>query len=131
MVQVSNLIFSDLKAAITAVYPNTKVQKDYQPMGSTFPTVTFYELENTETSHTLDYTERKSNIVVQIDVYTVGGTRESDAKKIVAQISSVMEKQWHTKREYSRPMINVDSNIYRYTMRYSFTVDEDSLRIFS
>ena len=125
MVQVSNQIFGDLKAAITEGYPSAKVQKDYQPTSNIFPTVTFYELDNSEISHTLDYAERKSNVVVQIDVYTVGGTRESDAKKIVAKISSVMEEKWHTKREYSRPMINSDPNIYRYTMRYSFKIDED------
>ena len=52
-------------------------------------------------------------------------------KKIVTKISSVMEEKWHTKREYSRPMINADTNIYRYTMRYSFKIDEDTLLIYS
>lgn len=131
MVQVSNQIFNDLKEKIEKVYPLSKVQKDYQPTSNTFPTITLYELDNAEFSHTLDYTERKSNIAVQIDIYTVGGTRETQAKEIADKVSKVMEEKWHTKREYSKPMINADMNIYRYTMRYSFKIDEDSLRIYS
>lgn len=131
MVQVSNQIFNDLKAEIEKFYPTAKVQKDYQETTSSFPTVTFYEIDNWEFSHTLDYTERKSNITFQIDIYMTGGARETLAKQIADRVSKVMEEKWHLKREYARQTVNIDKNIYRYTMRYSFKVDEDSLRIYS
>lgn len=131
MVQINNQIFKDLKTEIQRFYPTTKVEKDYQPTDVSFPTVTFYEIDNGEFSHTLDYTERKSNITVQIDIYATGGTRETIAKKIAEKVSKVMEEKWHTKREYAKTTVNIDTNIYRYTMRYSFKVDEDSLRIYS
>ena len=66
-----------------------------------------------------------------MDIYTTGGTRETIAKKIAKKVSKVMEEKWHMKRECAKPTINVDTNIYRYTMRYSFKIDEDSLRIYS
>lgn len=131
MVQISNQIFSDLKAEVENFYPTAKVQKDYQETASSFPTVTFYEIDNRELSHTLDYTERKSIITFQIDIYMTGGARETVAKKIANRISKVMEEKWHLKRDYAKPTVNIDKNIYRYTMRYSFKIDEDSLRIYS
>lgn len=131
MVQVSNQLFNDLKEEIENFYPSAKVQKDYQPTNNSFPIITFYEFDNAEFSHTLDYTERKSNIAIQIDIYTVGGTRETEAKKIAEKISEVMENRWHAKREYAKPLINIDTNVYRYTMRYSFKIDEENLLIYS
>lgn len=131
MVQVSNQIFNDLKAEVEKFYPTAKVQKDYQGVSASFPTVTFYEIDNIEFSHTLDYTERKSSITFQIDIYMTGGARETVSRQIADRVSKVMEGKWHMKREYSRPTVNIDTNVYRYTMRYSFKIDEDSLRVYS
>lgn len=131
MVQVSNQIFSDLKAEVEKFYPTVKVQKDYQDVAASFPTVTFCEIDNWEFSHTLDYTERKSSITFQIDIYMTGGTRETVSKQIADRVSKVMEEKWHMKREYAKPTVNIDTNVYRYTMRYSFKIDESSLMIYS
>lgn len=131
MVQVSNQIFNDLKAEVNKFYPKAQVQKDYQEVAASFPTITFYEIDNWEFSHTLDYTERKSNITFQIDIYMTGGARETVSKQIADRVSKVMEEKWHTNREYARQTFNIDTNVYRYTMRYSFKIDEDSFRIYS
>jgi hypothetical protein len=132
MVNICNQIFNSLKEKINADFPDVSVQKEYQPVASKFPTVTFYEIENAEFSHTLDYTERASNLAFQIDIFTTSGTKESLAKQISKSVSENLENIWHMKRAFANPLTNaVDTDIYRYTMRYSCKIDEDKLRIYS
>lgn len=131
MVNIQNQIFNSLKQNIETQFPNAKVRKDFQPVTSTFPTVTFYEIDNSEFEHTLDYTQRKSNLAFQIDIFTIGGTKESQAKTISKEISEMMENHYHMKRLFANPLVNADKDIYRYTMRYSCKIDEDWLLIYS
>lgn len=131
MVDIQNQIFNSLKQRIETQFPSSKVCKDFQPVSSTFPIITFYEIDNSEFEHTLDYTQRKSNLTFQIDIFTTSGTKESQAKEISKEISEVMESNYHMKRLFANPIINADKNIYRYTMRYSCKIDEEQLLIYS
>ena len=132
MVDIQNQIFNSLKTAIITDFPNVKVQKEYQPITSTFPTVTFYEIDNSAIFHTLDYTERKSSLAFQIDIFTTGGTKESTAKNIAKSVNLTLETTWQMKRVFANPIQNTaDPDIYRYTMRYSCKIDEDKLLVYS
>ncbi len=131
MVDIQNQIFNSLKQRIEIQFPNSKVCKDFQPVASTFPTITFYEIANSELEHTLDYTQRKSNLAFQIDIFTTGGTKESQAKAISKEICEVMENHYHMKRLFANPLVNADKDIYRYTIRYSCKIDEERLIIYS
>ena len=112
MVDIQNQIFNSLKQNIETQFPNSKVCKDFQPVASTFPTITFYEIDNFELEHTLDYTQRKSNLAFQIDIFTTGSTKESQAKAISKEISEVMENHYHTRRLFANPLVNADKDIY-------------------
>ena len=131
MVDIQNQIFNSLKQRVETQFPNAKVCKDFQPVASSFPTITFYEIDNSEFEHNLDYTQRKSNLAFQIDIFTIGGTKESQAKAISKEISEVMENHYHMKRLFANPLDNADKDIYRYTMRYFCKIDEDRLLIYS
>lgn len=131
MVNVQNQIFNSVKQKIEENFSSVNVQKDFQPTTTTFPTITFYEIDNSELEHTLDYTQRKSNLAFQIDIFTIGGTKESQAKSISQVINEVMENKFHTKRVFSNPLPNQDKYIYRFTMRYSCKIDEERLLIYS
>ena len=95
MVNVQNQIFNSVKQKIEENFSSVNVQKDFQPTTTTFPTITFYEIDNSELEHTLDYTQRKSNLAFQIDIFTIGGTKESQAKSISQVINEVMENKFH------------------------------------
>ncbi len=131
MVDIQNQIFNSLKQRIETQFSNSKVCKDFQPVASDFPIITFYEIDNSELEHNLDYTQRKSNLAFQIDIFTIGGTKESQAKAISKEISEVMENHYHMKRLFANPLDNADKDIYRYTMRYFCKIDEDRLLIYS
>lgn len=131
MVDIQNQIFNSIKTKIIEKFPKAKVQKDFQPTSSTFPTITFYEIDNSAFEHTLDYAQRKSNLAFQIDIFTKGGTKESQAKAISKQVNEVMENDFHMKRMFANPLPNADKDIYRFTMRYSCKIDEEKLLIYS
>lgn len=132
MHDITNFVFNKIRVAVLALYENTVVSKTYQPTASTFPYVTFIDIEDSEIEHTLDYTERKSRKSWQIDIYMTGGTRESVAKKIAAAISGVMENDLHMKRISAKPVTNAaDTTIYRYSMVYTCNFDEERRLIYS
>lgn len=132
MVDITNFVFTKVKAAIVALYSTAKVAKTYQNTVPTFPYVTFIDLDNPETSHTLDYKQRKSKPSWQIDIYMNGSSGETVAKQIRDAIVAVMETELHMNRVISRPTTNVaDTTIYRYVMVYDCRLDEDTGRISS
>jgi len=132
MVDITNFVFNKIKPAVLALYSNAVVSKTYQNTTTTFPYVTFIDIDNPETSHTLSYTQRKSRPSWQIDIYMTGGTKETVSKQIAAAIADVMENQLHMNRVAAKPVTNAaDTTIYRYTMIYSCNLDEDTQRIYS
>ena len=132
MVDITNLVFTKIKAAVITVVSTAKVEKTFQPTSTVFPAITIIDLNNPEISHTLDYKQRKSKPSWQIDIYMNGGTRETVAKKIAAAIAKVMEDDLRMNRVEARPIQNTaDTSIYRYMMRYDCTVDEDTGNIYS
>lgn len=131
MVDVQNQVFNSLKQKIESEISGAKVQKDFQSVATTFPTITFYEIDNSELEHTLDYSQRKSNLAFQIDIFTIGGNKETQAKSIAKTVNEVMENEYHMKRLFANPLSNADKDIYRYTMRYSCKIDENRLLIYS
>ena len=132
MVDITNFVFNKIKPAVLALYSNAVVSKTYQSTASTFPYVTFTDIDNPETSHTLSYTRRQSSPSWQIDIYMTGGTRETVSKQIASAIASIMEDELHMQRASARPTVNAtDTTIYRYTMIYRCNLDEDKQLIYS
>lgn len=132
MVDITNFVFTKVKTAVVALYSTAKVAKTYQNTTTVFPYITFIDLDNPETSHTLDYRQRKSKPSWQIDIYMNGSSGETVAKQIRDAIVSVMETDLHMNRVIAKPTTNVaDPTIYRYVMVYDCNLDEDTQLIYS
>lgn len=132
MVDITNFVYTKVKAAVLSVASDAKVEKTYQNSPTNFPCVTVIDLDTAEISKTLDYAQRKYRYSCQIDIYMIGGTKEIVAKKIRDVISDVLEKELHMQCTTSRPVTNAaDTTIYRYVMRFDCKIDEDTLRIYS
>lgn len=132
MVDITNLILTKVKAAVLAVASTAKVEKPSQNNPTSFPYVTVTDFGTSEKSKTLDYRQRRYNYSCQIDIYMNGSTGEITAKKIRDAIAPVLEDVLHMACATSKPTLNVaDVTIYRYTMVYSCSVDEETGRIYS
>lgn len=132
MLDITNLIYTQIKSAIIAAYPSAVVEKQYQATTTSFPYVTITDIDNTEVSHDLSYTGRQSQPSWQIDIYQNGSTGEIVAKKIRDIIVPIMEDQYRLKRISAKPVPNVtDTTIYRYMLIYQCKIDEDNKLIYS
>lgn len=132
MLDLTNHIYTLIKAAIIALYPAANIQKRYQPTTTVFPTVTIADVDDPEISHDLSYTGRQSQPSWQIDIYANGSTGEIVAKKIRDAIIPIMENQLHLRRIIAKPVVNaMDTTIYRYMLRYDCKIDEDRQVIYS
>lgn len=132
MLDLTNHIYTLIKAAVIALYPAANVQKQYQSTTTAFPTVTIADVDNPEISHDLSYTGRQSQPSWQIDIYMNGSTGEIVTKKIRDAIIPIMENQLHLRRVTAKPVVNVaDTTIYRYMLRYDCKIDEDRQVIYS
>ena len=132
MLDLTNSIYTQIKAAVLALYPKAVVEKQYQAATTSFPCVTIADVDNPEISHDLSYTGRQSQPSWQIDIYQNGSTGEIVAKKIRDAIIPILENQLHLHRVTAKPVTNVaDTTIYRYMLRYDCKVDEDRQVIYS
>lgn len=127
MLDLTNPIYTQIKAAVLALYPNAVVEKQYQATTTSFPYVTIADVDNSEIGRNLSGTGKQSNPSWQIDIYMNGGMGEIVAKKIRDAIMPICEDTFFLTRDASRPAINVaDTTIYRWMLRYSCKVDEDT-----
>ncbi len=127
MLDLTNSIYTKIKSAVKAVYPNAIVEKTYQATSTKFPYVTITDIDNPEIGRNLSGTGKQSSPSWQIDVYASGSTGEIVAKEIRDAIIPVMEDLFFCNRDTSRPTVNAaDTTIYRWTLRYSCKVDEDT-----
>ena len=131
MVDITNFVYTKVKAAVNSIASTAVVEKQYQDTATTFPYVTVIDIDDPEISHNLDFKGRQSHPSWQIDIYTTGGARETNAKKIRDAIAIVMEDELHMQRIVAKPVTNVaDTTIYRYAMRYDCKIDEDRQLIY-
>ena len=131
MFDLTNEIYTQIKTAVLAIYPNAVVEKQYQATTTSFPYVTITDVDNPEIGSNLSNTGKQSNPSWQIDIYANGSTGEITAKKIRDAVMAVMEDYFFCTRDSSRPITNVsDITIYRWMLRYSCNVDEDSKYIY-
>lgn len=126
MLDLTNSIYTQIKAAVLVLYPKAIIEKTYQASPADFPHITIDDLGNPEIGRNLSGTGKQSNPSWQIDIYANGGTGEIVAKKIRDVIMPICEDQFYFTRNDSRHVANIaDATIYRWTLRYSCKVDEE------
>jgi len=92
------------------------------------PCVTFAELTNTTNLATVDSDGEKYNEQsFEINIYTNGNTKMSDAKAIRNKVDKIMNGDCGMNRVFSDTVPNYsDRRIYRYILRYDCMVDVNS-----
>lgn len=131
MLDLTNSIYTKVKAAVIALYPSAIVEKVYQATTTIFPAVTIDDIGNPEIGRNLSGTGKQSNPSWQIDIYADGSTGEIVAKKIRDAIIPICEDTFFlTRNDSLRTTNTADTTIYRWTLRYSCKIDEDHQMIY-
>ena len=63
--------------------------------------------------------------IIEINVFTTGNTKKSDALEIADSIDDLLSGEYRLPRIMGEPIANLDKNIYRYITRYSFLIGND------
>jgi hypothetical protein len=121
IVDIYNQLFTILDTDLVGI----NVETSYNNYEGDYPLVTLEESSNNGVLDTFDSGgERHNEIDFEINIFTIGSTRRSEAMEIRSQIDEIMTGELGMFRILSNPVPNFgDRNIYRYVLRYNCEVD--------
>jgi hypothetical protein len=125
IVNIANEIFTKLKEDLTGVELTTS----YETAPPTYPLVSFSELSNNAYLDTKDSSgEYHNQVSFEVNIFTEGSTRKNDALEIRVLVDEILSNYYGLGRDFSNEIPNyLNSNIYRYVMRYSCLVDKNKM----
>lgn len=92
-----------------------------------FPCATIEEKSNTNASGELDFVEKRSHLMYEINVYDNSKNRIEICRIIAGIIDEYMARKMGFSRITAEPFPNLaDSTVYRYLMRYEGYLDTET-----
>ena len=125
MIDITNEILTKLKGGVTSA----TVVASNQSNVTSFPRIVIVESSNVIDLDYLDSSgEYISTIAFDINIYTKGNTRMSKAKKLKIEVDDIMSGFYGLNRLFSGEVPNyLDTDIYRYTLKYNGNVTKNKL----
>ena len=131
MIDIEYQIIDRLRNKLQEINPDIYVPQEYIQESAIFPTVTCYELNNTDIIATSTKNINHYNLMYQIDIYTTGQTKKSDSKEIQKVVYDFFTKELGMTKRTGNTVENLnDLNIYRYVMRFEGILDIETLKIY-
>ena len=123
IVDIFNEVFTNLKTTLADI----TVLPSYPSTTPVFPCVLLEEMDNISNLTTIDSSgENYNDISFEVNIYTTGTNKRTESTTIRKQVDSIMSDEYHMTRNSSGATPNfMDTESYRYTLRYSFTIDEN------
>lgn len=120
---------NEMRSYIKGILPNVRVETGYPEDTPTFPIVIVTESENTADAETFDTSGEKFNVVdLSIEIFTKGPSKKTEAMGIRKDIDTLLSGTYRMLRTFSSEVPNyADRNIYRYSLRYSFKINENKV----
>ena len=113
------------------------VTKLAQKQSDKFPLVVITEEDNAYLVGTTRFEETRSRVDYEINIYTtdmaIDGKKVSKlevAKELKELVDNVMNCNLKMRRRSCRPTPNLDKDVYRITMRYTATVNDNTGKLF-
>lgn len=129
MIDYFNEIYTYIRNAIKAEYPDCYVTSNSENIPSQFPTVAISEMSNVAYNKTRDTDSNENHVAlaIQIDVFSnKKDTPKSECKAIMALVDSGFLELGFT-RNFCEFMPNSDSNITRYTARQRAVIGKNGM----
>lgn len=125
IIDITNEVYSNLKIQLSP----TTVLQNFPSTTPVFPCVVIEELVNTSHLDSRDTGgEKYNNVTFEINIFSNTQNKITQVKSIRNQIDVIMADSYGMTRTFSNPVPNfADTNIYRYTLRYTFTIDADKV----
>jgi hypothetical protein len=118
MIDVANKCYTRVKTAVNALIKGAS--QTYIDTPPDFPYMYFNQVDNPETASDLDGNENAVKPMTEITIYTMGDTKLTDAKKIMALADTQMKSMGYIRTFGPREVTNItNTNICRLLSRYS------------
>ena len=128
MIDKENEVYTRVRSAILAEFPNANVTSTYVNKPSAFPHVSIEQSDSYTPSRYVSsaWNEEYARIMYTVNVYSNKvGTAKSEAKAIMRIVCDEMHHM-NLLRESCVPTPNVnDATVYRMTARFEGTADEN------
>lgn len=122
IVDITSEIITDLMTEM----PTMNIRNAFPNDVPKFPLVVVQEISNTADTISKDTSGfHYSSVSIQIDIFTNSDYRETEAKTIRDTIDGVLSDEYGLERDFSGNTPNEDTNVYRYTMRFSGLVNNN------
>ena len=129
MIDIESAVFNAVVTKVREQFPDIYMVGEYVKSPSSFPAVSFVEMDNAVRTDTLDSgsCENHANVMYEVNVYSNKTTgKKSECKAIIALIDQEMLALGFVRATLT-PVPNMnDSTIYRMVGRYRATVSADN-----
>lgn len=128
MPDVYDEMFKYVKEYIVAqsIY-SPKILKDTPP-NKEFPLIIIKQIRDDIYSENLDKTDQRFNIGYEIEIYTMNNgniAKQTIAKELIKLINNVFDEHYGMNRKINQEAPNVDTDVYRWIMRFEAKIDEN------
>lgn len=103
-----------------------QVKKDTPP-SKKFPLVIIKEVRDNLYDENLDKTDQRFRIGYDIEIYTMNkGTiaKQTIANELIKLLNDVFDEHYGMNRRFNREIQNIDTDVYRWKMRFEGKIDE-------
>ena len=127
MIDKENEVYTLVKKAIIAEFPNANVSSVYAPTVAKFPHVSIVQTDSTENTDFRDSSneEKIVNLNYQIDIYSNDTAKgKTECKKILKIVDDTLRRK-NFRRTVLTPVPNQnDASIYRLTVQYTVSASQ-------
>ena len=128
MIDIENEVFDRVVKRVREQFPNIFMVGEYVKSPSSFPAVSFMEMDNAAMESTVDSgsNENHVNVMYEANVYSNKTTgKKSECKEIIALIDTEMLAMGFVRSTLTPIPNEYDSTIYRMVGRYRATISAD------
>lgn len=127
MIDIEAEIFTKVRNAVKAEFPNAEISGKTLIKPTQFPAISFIEENNDVVLKMRDNenVENGADLMYELQVFSVANNSKTEVKAIVAIVDSIMYDYNFTKTFGGKLSNMYDVGVYRYAARYAAIIDKD------
>lgn len=125
MIDIENEVFNRVANALRSSFTGISVYGERVETPSTFPCVSIVEDNNSRPTGTISFTKDiplSADLMYTIEIYSSLTEGKKAEAKAIREVVDTEMRDMCFEQTYSYPTPNVDRTIYRYTLRYTRTI---------
>lgn len=123
MINIEPIVITQVKSALDMLEESVELSSVYINEPSSFPYISLTESDNYIVHIDSGEDEKYSHLMYEINIYTIGDLRKSQARKLAQYVDKVMYKLNFVRISGQEVPNQQNDTVYRYVMRYEAETD--------